>query len=116
MQARVHTWDKLEADRPMDLIERKRIIGKHVMLSHVHLAKGFKVPTHAHDNEQMAVCLTGRTRFVINEGAEDETTIELTAGQVLELPSGVPHSAEALEDTLIIDVFSPPSEKTGIDR
>ncbi|UCE04260.1 MAG: cupin domain-containing protein [Candidatus Latescibacterota bacterium] len=100
----------------MEKLDRRRIIGKHVMLSDVLLHRGCVVPTHAHDNEQFALVLSGRIRFRIGaEGAEQKELV-LGAGEVLHLPSNVPHAAEALEDTRVLDVFSPVSDGTGIDR
>ena len=100
----------------MEKLERRRIIGDRMMLSHVTLRKGFKVPSHAHANEQVAVVLSGRMRFVIGDGTSQSTT-ELLAngGDVVHLPSNVPHAAEALETSVVLDLFSPPSETTGVD-
>jgi quercetin dioxygenase-like cupin family protein len=110
-------WSDLAADRPMALLERRRVIGQQAMISRVALDKGCMVPTHAHDNEQIACLLSGRMRFGIGaEGTPQRREVTLSAGEVLLLPGGVPHSAEALEDSVILDVFSPPSERTGIDR
>lgn len=87
-----------------------------MMISHVSLSKGFSVATHAHDNEQMSVVLSGRFRFFIGtEGTPGRRTVEVGAGEVMVLPSNTPHGGEALEDTVILDLFSPPSEKTGVD-
>jgi len=117
MTARAHRWADLPIDHPMPLIARRRIVGQQLMISRVELTKGFVVPTHQHTNEQFAVVLSGRIRFGIGaEGAPDRRELTLGAGEVLEIPSNVPHSAHALEDTLILDLFSPPSEKTGVDR
>lgn len=113
----VHTLANLPADSPMPLIERRRIIGEQAMLSSVTLFKGFKLKSHRHANEQFAVVLAGRVVFGLNEpGTPGYHEVTLTAGQVLQLPSNVWHSAEALEETRILDIFAPPSEKTGIDR
>ena len=87
------------------------------MISRVLLEKGFKVPSHNHENEQFAVILSGKIRFDI--GPSDNPTIESTTlgpGQVLVIPPNAPHAATALEDTLILDIFSPPSEMTGVDK
>jgi quercetin dioxygenase-like cupin family protein len=112
-----YRWAELTPDHPMSGLERRRVIGQRVMLSEVRLEAGCLVPSHAHDNEQVACVLSGRLRFGL--GAEDDPdrrTVEVAAGEVLHLPSGVPHSAEVLEAAVVIDVFSPPSEKTGIDK
>jgi len=113
----VYCWDDLEHDEPIPLISRKRIIGKQAMISQVFLQKGCFVPTHKHENEQFAHIVSGRLRFGIGEDdSEHHREMIVEAGEILHLPSFVPHSAEALEDTLVLDIFSPPSEKTGIDN
>ena len=112
-----YRWADLPTDQPMRHLQRRRIIGEHAMISEVLLEKGCVVPTHAHENEQFAYVLRGRIRFGIGAvGSAERHDLVLEAGEVLHLPSGVPHSAEALQETLIIDIFSPTSEKTGIDQ
>ena len=109
-------WNDLPQDFPMPLIARRRIIGSQVMISQVTLRKGFKVQSHHHANEQIAVVLTGEMRFGVGaEGTPTHREMFVTAGEVLHLPSNVPHSAEALVDSVLLDIFSPPSEKTGVD-
>jgi quercetin dioxygenase-like cupin family protein len=111
-----HRWEDLETDRPMEKIVRRRLIGEKAMLSHVSLEAGCEVATHSHENEQWAILLEGRLQFGLGEPEGSEfRTVVVKAGEVLHLPSGLPHTATALEDTVVIDVFSPPSEMTGID-
>lgn len=112
-----YRWEDLPADHPMEKIDRRRIMGERVMLSHVFLHKGFVVPTHAHANEQFACVISGKIRFGLgDENSPDHCEVTLEGGEVLHLPSNVPHSAEALADSLVLDIFSPPSETTGVDR
>lgn len=85
------------------------------MLARVVLEKGFFLASHHHPNEQFAIVLEGRMRFVINEGTPAQETLTLGAGEVLVVPPNVPHSAEALQRSTLIDVFSPPSAGTGVD-
>jgi quercetin dioxygenase-like cupin family protein len=116
-EATRYCWDRLPSDRPMDLLERRRVIGEKAMLSRVFLQKGCFVPSHAHENEQFACTLSGSLRFGIGTpGTAGFREMVVSAGEVLHLPANVPHSAEALEDSLVLDVFSPPSAATGIDR
>lgn len=113
--ASAHHWDDLECDHPMPLLDRRRVIGSQAMISHVTLHKGFCLAPHAHGNEQFSCVLSGRVRFtIVEEGIQRE--LVLTGGQVLHLPSNVAHGAEALETAVILDVFSPPSVATGVDR
>lgn len=107
------TWDECAVDRPMAMLERRRVMGERAMVSHVRLMPGCDVPVHSHDNEQISVVVSGRVRFTLGPEA---TVRELGAGDVLMLPGGCPHGAYALEETLILDVFAPPSAMTGIDR
>jgi quercetin dioxygenase-like cupin family protein len=112
-----YRWADVPADHPMRLLERRRIIGRRVMVAEVRLQKGCVVPAHVHDNEQFCCVLSGRLRFGLGaEGSPQYRQIEVAAGETVHLPSGVVHSAEAVEQTVVIDIFSPPSEKTGIDK
>lgn len=117
MTPRILTFADLPTDSPMPLIDRQRIIAEKMMVSRVLLHKGFRVERHRHENEQISIILSGRVRFLLGEegslGAHDQV---LTEGMTIVLPPNVPHGAEALEDSLLLDLFSPPSEKTGIDR
>ena len=91
-----------------DALSRRLITGERMMLAQVYLDKGCIVPRHSHENEQLTYILEGSLRFWIGEDGEEELVIR--AGQVLHIPSNVPHMAEALEDTLDVDVFSPPRQ------
>lgn len=116
-RAHAVSWSTLETDHPMPLIERQRLVGEHMMISRVLLSQGFAVPTHEHANEQFAVVLSGKIRFDLGD-ADDPASASATLGpgDVLVIPPNAPHAATALEDTLILDCFSPPSETTGVDR
>ncbi|MCC6322490.1 MAG: cupin domain-containing protein [Phycisphaerales bacterium] len=117
MPADIHRWTELPVDHPRPLIDRRRIIGDNMMVSEVFLHKGFRLETHQHANEQFGVVLSGRIRFGLGaEGSPERREATLAGGQVIRFPANFPHSAEALEDTLILDLFSPPSEGTGVDQ
>jgi quercetin dioxygenase-like cupin family protein len=105
---RHYRWEDLPKERLNELLDRRVITGERVMLAHVYLKKGCVVPRHAHENEQLTYILEGALRFWIGEDESQEVVVR--AGEVLHIPSDVPHKAEALEDTLDVDVFSPPRE------
>jgi len=101
----------------MALLERHRMIGERAMISRVRLLRGCFVPSHSHENEQITCVLEGRLKFGLGEpGSAEYHEVEAALGEVVHLPSFVPHSAEALEDTVVLDVFAPPSATTGIDK
>ncbi len=111
---RFFRWEDMPRERVTDKLERRLVTGVRMMLAHVYLEKGCVVPWHSHDNEQITYILQGALHFWLGEEGEERV---LRAGEVLVIPSGVPHRAEALEDTLDVDVFSPPREDwlTGTD-
>lgn len=93
-------------ERVNDMLDRRLITGDRMMLAHVYLKKGCIVPKHSHENEQLTYILEGALKFKLGEDQTDELVV--SAGEVLYLPPNLPHMAEALEDTLDVDVFSPP--------
>jgi quercetin dioxygenase-like cupin family protein len=97
-----YTWDEMEKEELSPTIGRKIITGEKAMVAQVFLAKGAVVPEHHHESEQITYILEGALEFQL-EGK----TVVVGKGQVLRIPSHVPHSAIALEDTLDLDIFSP---------
>ena len=98
-------WNKVEREKLNDLIDREMVVGNKLMLARVFLKKGAHVPEHHHHNEQVTYILEGALKFAI-----DGKEIVVRAGEVLCIPSNMPHEAWALEDTLDLDVFDPPRE------
>jgi unsaturated pyranuronate lyase len=103
-----YRWNDLEREELNPLLGRRLITGEGAMLAHVYLSKGAIVPKHEHHNEQFTYILGGTLRFWIGE--EESEVVDVHAGEVLHLPPHVPHKAEALEDTLDLDVFTPPRQ------
>ena len=103
-----YRWDDMPKETVSETLDRRLITGDRIMISHVYLKKGSIVPRHSHENEQITYILEGGLRFWI--GPEESQVIDVMAGEVLHIPSMVQHKAEALEDTLDLDVFSPPRQ------
>jgi quercetin dioxygenase-like cupin family protein len=101
-------WSDMPKERVTDQISRRLVTGERMMLAHVYLDKGSVVPKHSHENEQLTYILEGALHFWIGEDQKEEVIVR--AGEVLLIPSNVPHRALALEDTLDVDVFSPPRQ------
>ena len=103
-----YRWEDMPKEKVSEVLDRRLITGEQVMLTHVYLKKGAIVPQHNHHNEQMTYILEGAIRFWI--GDDESQVIDVRAGEVLHIPSMVKHKAEALEDTVDVDVFSPPRQ------
>jgi quercetin dioxygenase-like cupin family protein len=100
--ARLHRWDEIALDKVTEMLSRKVVRGDREMIVQVYLKRGCLVPQHLHESEQMTYVLQGALRFLVN-GEE----IVVREGEVLHIPSGARHQAEALEDTFELDLFSP---------
>ncbi len=102
--AKHYRWEEL----PPEQLKDGLITGDRMMIAHVYFKKGIDVPRHSHENEQITYILEGALRFHL--GANGERELIVRAGEVLVIPSYLPHSAVALEDTLDVDVFNPPRQ------
>jgi quercetin dioxygenase-like cupin family protein len=96
-------WNDVELENLNPLLQRQFVVGEQIMVARVLLKKGSLVPMHAHENEQVTYILEGALRFRI-----DGKEIVVGAGEVLCIPPHMPHEATALEDTVDLDVFTPP--------
>ena len=105
---RLVSWDSLPKEELKPGLTRNWVNGEKGMLAQIYFHKGVMVPKHSHENEQFAYVLEGALLFRIGDDQTEEVVVR--AGEVLHIPSNVPHSAEALEDTLDLDVFVPPRE------
>jgi len=96
-------WGSIPLEDLNPLLQRQFVVGQEIMLARVLLKKGCIVPEHSHHNEQLTYILEGALKFWI-----DGKEIVVNAGETLCIPSNMPHKAEALEDTVDLDVFAPP--------
>jgi|HubBroStandDraft_6_1064221.scaffolds.fasta_scaffold258804_3 quercetin dioxygenase-like cupin family protein len=103
-----YCWDDLPKEPLKGTITRRLITSERMMLAQIFLQKGDDVPRHSHENEQLTYVLSGALQFWL--GAHDERELIVRAGEVLVIPSHLPHRARALEDTLDVDVFCPPRQ------
>jgi len=106
--AKHYRWDELPAEKLKGGLTRRLITGDRMMIAHVYFKKGDDVPRHSHENEQITYILEGALQFRLGTNGEREVIVR--AGEVLVIPSHLPHSAVALEDTLDVDVFNPPRQ------
>ena len=107
-KAAFHHWSDVPREQVKPDLHRRLVTGERVMLAHVELEQGCVVPKHAHEHEQVSYVLEGCLRLTVGEdGAE---SYDLHAGDVIVLPSNLPHAAVALERSKVLDVFNPPRE------
>jgi quercetin dioxygenase-like cupin family protein len=100
-----YRWDQIANERMSALVSRQVIHGDTMTVARIDLKKGASVPEHTHVNEQISMVESGAVRFVL---AGVEKIVK--PGDILRIPPSVPHSAEALEDSVAVDLFSPRRE------
>ncbi len=98
-RASLFRWDGLELEKVTEMIARKAIIGATETLAQTYFKKGALSPWHAHEGEQMIYVLQGALRALV-----DDQELTIREGEVLHVPPNVPHQAEALDDTFVLDV------------
>jgi quercetin dioxygenase-like cupin family protein len=103
-----YAWNEMPRETVSPMLDRRLITADRMMLAHVYLKKGCIVPKHQHENEQLTYILEGALRFWIGDDESQEVIVR--AGEVLHIPAMVFHKAEALEDTLDVDIFDPPRQ------
>jgi quercetin dioxygenase-like cupin family protein len=108
VKASHYRWDEVPKEDVKPDLSRRLITGDRLMIAHVYLDKGCLVPQHSHENEQLTYILEGRLRFFL--GNDESDVVDVAAGEVLHIPANLPHKAEALEDTVDVDVFTPPRQ------
>jgi quercetin dioxygenase-like cupin family protein len=106
--AKHYRWKEIPEESMKGTITRRLITGERMMIAHVYLKKGDEVPQHSHENEQITYVLEGELHFWLGTQGEREVTVR--SGEVLVIPSYLPHRALAVEDTLDVDVFNPPRQ------
>lgn len=100
---KVHQLEAGAREGMMPGIERRFVSGERTTVAQIWLRKGAVVPRHTHESEQVSYVVSGALKFTLDDA--DEVTVR--AGEVLVIPSNMPHSAESLEDTYDLDLFAP---------
>ena len=103
MELRHVPWNTIELEDLNPLLQRQFVVGQDIMVARVLMKKGCIIPLHSHHNEQFTYILEGALKFWV-----DGKVIVVNAGEVLTIPPHMPHKAEAMTDTVDLDVFNPP--------
>jgi len=112
-----YSWETIEPDHPVEKATRRLVKGERAMVARFMLEEGLDLEPHVHHNEQITIILEGR--LLVRIGTVDSDEIReavLGPGEAIVFPPFAPHGFLALERVVAFDVFSPPSDKTGIDQ
>jgi quercetin dioxygenase-like cupin family protein len=116
MPATIQSLGDMPQDHPVAMLHRRKVEGERMLWAYINLDAGCHVPQHTHDSEQIAFVISGKVLWMLGEAGTDgfqEVVVE--GGTVIRLPSNYPHGVKVLEDSVILDVLSPPGPM-GVDR
>jgi quercetin dioxygenase-like cupin family protein len=102
MQAKTHRWSEIPAEQMNDAVTRQVMHTDTMTVARLRLRRGAVVPRHSHTNEQVSTVESGALRFRF-----DDAEVIVRTGESLQIPGGLPHAVEALEDSVALDLFSP---------
>ncbi|MBX3119228.1 MAG: cupin domain-containing protein [Fimbriimonadaceae bacterium] len=116
MEATIYNLDDVRHEQPVPKIHLRRVRGERILFAHVTLEAGCHIATHHHESEQIAYVVSGRVLWRLGDPDQPGyREVEVTGGNVVVLPSNFPHGVDAIEETHIIDLLSPPGQM-GVDR
>lgn len=102
MPVNYSSWEVVPLESMSDVISRRVFSGERGMVAQVFLKKDAVVPLHSHESEQITWIMEGALKFEL-----DGREVVVRKGELLMIPSNMPHRAVALEDTMDIDIFAP---------
>ena len=102
------SWDTVPIETVNPSMERKIVTGEKMMIARMKFKDGFRVPLHHHVNEQITQVISGTIRFWFGENKDQE--MDLTAGELVVIPSNLPHEALMIGDVEEIDSWAPPRQ------
>ena len=100
-----YRWNEVGKEQINPLLARQAIHGEVMTVARLEMSTGCVVPEHSHHNEQISMVEKGRVKFTVSGKA-----VILSAGEMLHILPNQVHSAEALEDAVAVELFSPRRE------
>lgn len=101
-------WEAVPSEEVTPSMKRKIITGEKLMIARMSFKDGFLVPLHNHVHEQVTQCISGTMRCWF--GANKDQVIDLGPGDVVVIPSNLPHEVLMIGDVEEVDTWSPPRQ------
>ncbi len=101
-------WQSVATEEVTPSMHRQIISGEKLMIAKMNFKDGFVVPLHHHIHEQVTQVISGQIRFWF--GDKKEQMMDLFAGDVVVIPSNLPHEALMIGDVEEIDTWAPPRQ------
>ena len=101
----------MQWEEPFEGVRRKVITGKNLTFCLYHLKAGLTFPAHQHSQEQMAYIVKGKVEFSMGDRGDKHIFKE---GMFFSFGPNVKHGARFLEESIVLDVFSPPMDYPAV--
>jgi quercetin dioxygenase-like cupin family protein len=101
-------WETIPVEEVNPSMHRRIVTGEKLMIARMKFKDGFLVPLHHHVHEQVTQVISGHIRFWFGE--KKDQVLDLFAGDVVVIPSNLPHEALMIGEVEEIDTWSPPRE------
>ncbi len=98
-------WDEVELETVNPHMQRRIVTGERMTVARIYLKDGFVVPMHSHVHEQVTQVISGRMKFTF--GDDRGEVREFGPGDVVVIPSDLPHEAQCIGDVEEMDMWSP---------
>jgi quercetin dioxygenase-like cupin family protein len=98
----LYDWNNITPEEISGLYKRKVALGENITVAMVEVKQWAVTQPHSHDSEEVIIVLKGAWKFHLPDG-----DVVLKANQMLQIPPGVEHSSEVIEDTIAFDICSP---------
>ena len=101
-------WETVPTEEVNASMTRKIVSGEKLMIAKMKFKDGFVVPLHKHFHEQVTQVISGQMRFWFGENKEQ--VMDLFPGDVIVIPSNLPHEALMIGEVEEIDTWAPPRQ------
>ncbi len=98
-------WDDVELESVNPSMQRQIVTGERMTVARIWFTDGYLVRQHSHDQEQITQVVAGRMRFRL--GSERTEVVDVAPGEVIVIPSNLPHEALCIGNVEEIDMWSP---------
>jgi len=98
-------WEEIPLEKVADGMHRRIVTGEKMTVARIYFEDGFHVPQHSHEHEQLTQVIKGTLRFWF--GTDRSGPVDIGPGEVVVIPSHVPHEALSIGEVEEMDMWSP---------
>ena len=102
---KLYNWHEVAVEQLGSGITRQLLTVENMMLAQIFVPQGVIFPAHRMSSEQLTLFVKGSAVY-----ESQNNKIEAHGGDIVHIPAGTEHSDQVVEDTIVLDIFSPPRQ------